>query len=313
MKKLISVVTPTFNEEANIDDLINQVRSIFDTQLTDYEYEHIIIDNCSSDQTAYLVKKHCDADKRIKLIVNSRNFGHIRSPVYAIKQAKGDAVISLVADFQDPPSLIPEFIKIWEQGAHQMVLGVKRSSAESPLFFLLRKVYYQLVSMLSEVELVKNFTGFGLYDKKVIDAIRPIDDVYPYWRGLICEVGFSKYLYPYDQPVRKRGFTKNNFYTLYDIGMLGITKHSKIPLRLCTVFGLLASITSFLIATYYLIIKLMHWDEMNLGIGPMVIGMFFFGSVQLFVIGLLGEYIGNIHTQTLRRPLVVELERINFD
>lgn len=313
MKKLISVVTPAYNEAGNIDDLINQVRTIFDTQLTEYDYEHIIIDNCSSDETVALVKKHCNVDKRIKLIVNSRNFGHIRSPVYAMKQAQGDAVISLVADFQDPPALIPEFVRIWEQGEHQMVLGVKRSSAESPLFFFVRKTYYSLVSKLSEIELVKNFTGFGLYDRRVIDAIRSIDDAYPYWRGLICEVGFSKYQYLYDQPVRTRGITKNNFYTLYDIGMLGLTTHSKLPLRLCTIFGFAASIVSLLIAFAYLIIKILHWDEMSLGIAPLVIGMFLFGSIQLMVIGFLGEYVGNIHTQILRRPLVVELERVNFE
>lgn len=313
MRKLISVVTPAYNEAGNIDDLIDQVRTIFETQLTEYDYEHIIIDNCSSDETVALVKKHCNVDKRIKLIVNSRNFGHIRSPVYAMRQAQGAAVISLVADFQDPPVLIPEFVRIWEQGEHQMVLGVKRSSAESPLFFFVRKTYYSLVSKLSEIELVKNFTGFGLYDRRVIDAIRSIDDAYPYWRGLICEVGFSKYQYLYDQPVRTRGITKNNFYTLYDIGMLGLTTHSKLPLRLCTIFGFAASIVSLLIAFAYLIIKILHWDEMSLGVAPLVIGMFLFGSIQLMVIGFLGEYVGNIHTQILRRPLVVELERVNFE
>lgn len=313
MKKLISIVTPTYNESCNINDLIIQVRDIFDKQLINYDYEHIIIDNCSSDETVALVKKHCKVDCRIKLIVNTRNFGHIRSPVYAMKLAKGDAVISLVADFQDPPLLIPEFVKIWEQGNYKMVLGVKRSSAESPLFFFMRNAYYSLISKISEIELVKNFTGFGLYDRQVIDVIRTIDDCYPYWRGLICEIGFLKYLYLYDQPVRTRGITKNNFHTLYDIGMLGLTTHSKLPLRICTIFGFIAALISFLLALSYFVIKLMHWDEMSLGIAPLVIGMFLFGSIQLMVIGFLGEYVGNIHTQILRRPLVVERERINFD
>lgn len=312
MKKLISIVTPAFNEAGNIEELIFQVKNEFTINLPEYDYEHIIIDNSSTDQTVKIVKKHCAKDKRIKLIVNSRNFGHIRSPVYAMKQAKGDAVVSLVADLQDPPSLISEFVRIWEKGQHQMVLGVKRTSEESPLFFFLRKIYYSLVTRLAEIELIKNFTGFGLYDSKVIDAINSIDDAYPYWRGLICEVGFSKYQYLYDQPVRKRGITKNNFYTLYDIGMLGITTHSKIPLRLCTIFGFIASVLSFVIAVTYLIIKILNWDEMRLGVAPLVIGMFFFGSIQLMVVGFLGEYVGNIHTQILRRPLVVELERINF-
>lgn len=312
MKKLISIVTPTFNEASNIEELIYQVRTEFLNNLSDYDYEHIIIDNSSTDNTVDIVKKHCAEDKRIKLIVNARNFGHIRSPAYAMKQAKGDAVVSLVADLQDPPSLITEFVRIWEKGQHQMVLGVKRTSEESPLFFFLRKVYYSLVSRLADLELIKNFTGFGLYDRKVIEVIKSIDDVYPYWRGLICEVGFSKYQYLYDQPVRKRGITKNNFYTLYDIGMLGITTHSKIPLRICTIFGFVASLLSFAIAIAYLIIKILNWDEMRLGVAPLVIGMFFFGSIQLMVVGFLGEYVGNIHTQILRRPLVVELERINF-
>lgn len=312
MKKLISIVTPTFNEAGNIDELIRQVKIIFETALVDYDYEHIIIDNCSTDQTVAIVKSHCAIDGRVKLIVNSRNFGHIRSPAYAMKQAKGDAVVSLVADFQDPPALIPDFVRIWEKGEFKMVLGVKKSSAESPLFFFFRKAYYSLVAKLADIELIKNFTGFGLYDRKVIDAIRSIDDSYPYWRGLICEIGFSKFQYLYDQPVRVRGITKNNFYTLYDIGMLGITTHSKIPLRLCTIIGFIASFASFLFALAYLAVKIMNWDEMRLGVAPLVIGMFFFGSIQLLVVGLLGEYVGNIHTQILNRPLVVEQERINF-
>ena len=311
-KKLISIVTPAYNEAENIKILISEVKKQFIENLQEYNYEHIIIDNCSTDSTAQIVKDICTVDKNVKLIINSRNFGHIRSPVYAMKLAKGDAVFSLVADLQDPPSLISEFVKIWEKGEYKMVLGIKKTSEESPLFFLMRKIYYNLVTKLADIELVKNFTGFGLYDKKVIDSIKQIDDSYPYWRGLICEVGFTKFKYPYDQPVRKRGFTKNNFYTLYDIGMLGITTHSKIPLRLCTVFGFISSFMSFIIALTYLIIKVIHWNEMSLGIAPIVIGMFFFGSVQLFVIGFLGEYVGNIHTQILKRPLVVELERYNF-
>lgn len=313
MKKLISIVTPAYNEEANIELVLRQVREQFESNLSEYDYEHIVIDNHSTDRTVALVKERCATDKRVKLIVNSRNFGHIRSPAYAMKLARGDAVILLVADLQDPPSLIPEFIRIWEAGEHKMVLGVKRTSEESRLFFLVRKAYYSLVTRLAEVELIKNFTGFGLYDRQVIDVIRGIDDPYPYWRGLICEIGFPKYLYEYDQPVRKRGITKNNFYTLYDIAMLGLTTHSKIPLRICTIFGFLTALMSFSIAMIYVIVKILNWDEMRLGIAPLVIGMFFFGSVQLFVIGFLGEYVGNIFTQTLRRPLVVELEKINFD
>jgi len=312
MKKLISIVTPTYNEAENISRLISLVNDQFNTRLTTYNYEHIFIDNASTDRTVDILREHCKTDKRIKLIINSRNFGHIRSPAYAIKQAKGDAVISLVADLQDPPSLIYEFIKIWEKGKYDMVLGVKETSDESSFLFFLRKLYYSLITKLSEIRLIKNFTGFGLYDKKVINAIISIDDPYPYWRGLICDIGFSKYEYIYNQPIRVKGVSKNNFYTLYDIGMLGITSHSKIPLRVCTIFGFIASLTSFIIAVSYFIIKLIHWDEMTLGMAPLVIGIFFFVSIQLLMIGILGEYIGNIYTQVLRRPLVVERERINF-
>lgn len=313
MKKLISVVTPTYNEQANVEEVIRQVRVQFETHLPDYDFEHIIIDNCSSDSTVAKVKRICQTDKRIRLIVNSRNFGHIRSPAHAMKRSRGNAAILLVADLQDPPSLIPEFVRVWEKEGFKLVLGVKRSSEESPLFFQLRRAYYFLVSRLAEVELVPNFTGFGLYDRKVIDVIRNIDDPYPYWRGLICEIGFSRFLYAYDQPIRRRGITKNNFYTLYDIAMLGITTHSKLPLRLCTIFGFLSSLMSMFIALLYVGVKLLNWNEMQLGIAPLVIGMFFFASVQLFVIGFLGEYVGNIHTQVLRRPLVIEMETINFD
>ena len=312
MKKLISIVTPTFNESENIAELIKLVVHEFKTKLSNYDYEYIFIDNSSTDNTADLIKDYCKINKNIKLIVNSRNFGHIRSPVYAMKQAKGDAVISLVADLQDPPFLISEFIRIWEAGQFDMVLGVKKTSDESFLFFFLRNIYYSFVTKVSEIKLIKNFTGFGLYDRKIINVIKLIDDPYPYWRGLICDIGFSRYEYAYNQPIRKKGISKNNFYTLFDIGMLGITSHSKIPLRACSIFGFIASLISFIIAVSYFIIKLIHWDDMSLGIAPLVIGIFFFGSIQLLMIGILGEYIGNIYTQVLKRPLVVEKEKINF-
>lgn len=308
MKK-ISVVTPTYNELNNIEILINQVRDLFNDSLKNYQYEHIIIDNCSTDGTIKVLKELSAKDRRIKVILNSRNFGHIRSPAYAMKLATGDAVISLVADLQDPPALIPEFIKIWEQGEHKMVLGVKRSSEESQLFFLVRIIYYEIITKIADIDLIKNFTGFGLYDKKVIEVIRTIDDPYPYWRGLICDVGFSKFQYPYDQPVRKRGFTKNNIFTLYDIGILGITTHSKIPIRFCTLIGFFSILTCLLLASITLIFR----NSFYFNISWTEISIFFFSSVQLLAIGILGEYIGNIQTQVLKRPIVVESERINFN
>lgn len=309
MKK-ISVVTPCYNEQENVGILYEEVKKQFEA-LPEYEYEHIFIDNASTDNTIKVLKDLASKDKNVKLIINARNFGHIRSPYYAMLQAKGDAVISLVSDLQDPPQLIPELIKKWEEG-YKIVVGIKKQSEENKLFFKLRKAYYNLVTKLSEVELVKNYTGFGLYDQLVIQELRKIQDNYPYFRGLICEVGFEKACIEYVQPARKRGITKNNFFTLYDIAMLGITSHSKLPLRLATMFGFLTAILSLIAALVYLIIKIIYWDSMPMGQAPLLIGFFFFSSIQLIFIGIIGEYIGNIHTHIMNRPLVVEKERINF-
>jgi len=308
--KLISVVSPCYNEQENVQILYEQVKKQFEL-LPQYQYEHIFIDNASTDNTVQILKAIAEKDKNVKIIVNSRNFGHIRSPYYAMLLAKGDAVISLVSDLQDPPELIPAFIKKWEEG-YKIVAGVKKNSEENFLFFRIRKAYYGLVTKLAEVELIKNFTGFGLYDKIVIENLREVKDNYPYFRGLICEVGFEKALVEYYQPVRKRGITKNNFFTLYDIAMLGITSHSKVPLRLATMFGFFTALLSLIAAIVYLILKIINWYSMPMGQAPLVIGLFFFSSIQLIFIGIIGEYIGNIHTHIMNRPLVVEKERINF-
>lgn len=308
--KLISVVSPCYNEQENVAILYEQVKQQFEL-LPNYKYEHIFIDNFSTDNTVSILKDIAQKDKNVKIIINSRNFGHIRSPYYGMLQAKGDAVISLVSDLQDPPELIPELIKKWEEG-FKIVCGVKRTSEENFLFFRLRKMYYGLVTKLSEVPLIKNFTGFGLYDQVVIEQLREVKDNYPYFRGLICEIGFEKALIEYNQPVRKRGITKNNFFTLYDIAMLGITSHSKLPLRLATMFGFITAFLSLIAAIVYLILKIINWYSMPMGQAPLVIGVFFFASVQLIFIGIIGEYIGNIHTHVMNRPLVVEKERINF-
>jgi len=309
--KLISVVTACFNEEENIREVYEQVRAVF-IDLPQYEYEHIFIDNASKDRTVGILKGIAQEDHRVKIIVNTRNFGHIRSPYHALMQAKGDAVISIVADLQDPPIMIKKFIKKWEEG-YKIVIGVKAQSEESPLFFAIRKAYYNLVGRLSEIELIKNFTGFGLYDQRVIETLRSIEDPYPYFRGLICDIGFERAVIEYIQPLRKRGFTKNNFYTLYDMAMLGITNHSKVPLRLATMTGFAVAFLNLIVALGYFVYKLIFWNSFTVGIAPLVIGLFFFASVQLFFIGIIGEYIGSIHTQVLKRPLVVEKERINFD
>ncbi len=308
--KLISVVTACFNEEENVAEVYRQVKEIF-SRLPEYAYEHIFIDNASKDKTVNILKEIASADRNVKIIVNARNFGHIRSPYHALLQTKGDAVIVIVADLQDPPAMIEDFIKKWENG-YKIVVGIKTQSRETPLMFMIRKLYYRFIAKLSEIELLKDFTGFGLYDKKVIEILREIDDPYPYFRGLIADIGFETAKIPYIQPTRKRGITKNNFYTLYDIAMLGITNHSKIPLRLATMLGFGMSIVSLLVAIIYFIYKLVFWSTFSVGIAPLVIGLFLFSSVQLFFLGIVGEYIGSIHTQVLKRPLVIEKERINF-
>ena len=310
MTPLISVVTACFNEEENVRELAGRVAEIF-KGLPQYQYEHIFIDNASTDRTVPILKEIAAGDKRVKIIVNARNFGHIRSPYYGLLQARGDAAILVVADFQDPPELIVEFLRKWEEG-FKMVVGIKKGSDEAKPMFAIRRLYYNLISRLSEVELLKDFTGFGLYDRQVLEILRSVPDPYPYFRGLICDIGFEKARVEFQQPVRKRGITKNNFYTLYDMAMLGMTNYSKVPLRLATMLGFAMSILSLLTCLAYLGYKLFFWERFSLGVAPLVIVMFFVGSVQLMFLGIVGEYVGAIHTQVLRRPLVIEKERINF-
>jgi len=309
--KFISVVTGCYNEEENVRELYCQVKEVFD-QMDDYTYEHIFIDNASRDKTVSILKEISLTDPNVKVIVNTRNFGHIRSPYHALMQAKGAAVIAMAADLQDPPAMIVDFLRKWESG-YKIVIGVKAKSEESALFFAIRSIYYRIIGRLADIELVKNFTGFGLYDRDIVDILKKIDDPYPYFRGLICDIGYERVEIEYTQNARKRGITKNNFYTLYDLAMLGITNHSKVPLRLATMTGFAVAILSLLVAVGYFIYKLIFWDSFSVGIAPLVIGLFFFASVQLFFIGIIGEYIGAIHTQILKRPLVIEKERINFD
>lgn len=310
--RLISVVTGSFNEEENVGELYERVCAVFARELPDYELELICIDNASTDRTVAVLKEIASRDKRLKIIVNNRNFGHIRSGYHAFLQASGEAVIVMASDLQDPPEMIPQFVREWERG-YKIVLAQKTTSDESPIFFFVRRMYYNIVTKLSEVDLVKNATGFGLYDRRVIEDIRRINDPYPYIRGLICDLGYERALIPFTQPARKRGFTKNNFYTLWDMAMLGITSHSKVPLRLAIFGGASVGVCSFLVAFAYLVYKLLFWSNFQVGTAPLVIGMFFIGAVQLIFIGLLGEYIGAIHTQVHRRPPVIEKERINFD
>lgn len=310
MSKLISIVTPCYNESQNIEELHERIAAVM--QKLPYEYEHICIDNSSNDNTVAKLRKIAEKDKRVKVIINARNFGHIRSPYYALLQARGDAAVLIASDLQDPPEMIPDFISKWEEG-FKTVLAVKPESEESKVMFFVRKCYYNIITKISEVPLVKNATGAGLFDRAVLDILKKIDDPYPYFRGLLCEIGFPIAQVPFRQVRRQRGITSNNFYSLYDLAMLGITNHSKLPLRLLTIGGFVLSFMSLIVAIAFLIAKLVFWDVFQLGLAPLLIGIFFFGAVQAFFIGVLGEYIGSIHTKVRKMPLVIESERINFD
>jgi glycosyltransferase involved in cell wall biosynthesis len=307
--KTISLITPCFNEAENVEELYARIQKTMEGMA--FNYEHIFIDNASTDETVKILKAIAVSDKRVKIIINARNFGHIRSPYYGLLQGSGDAVIILASDLQDPPELIPDFIHKWEQG-YKVVIGIKTKSEEFGLFYFLRSLYYRTLRSLSDVRLIDNYTGFGLYDQRVIEILRTINDPYPYFRGLIADIGFEMAEIAFTQPRRKRGLTKNNFYTLYDMAMLGVTNYTKIPLRLATMLGFFSAVVSFLIGLVYLIYKLVYWYQFSLGSAPLVIGLFFLGSIQLLFLGIVGEYIGAIYTQVMHRPLVIEKERINF-
>ncbi len=310
--KLISVITPCYNEEENIEQLYLCIKNIFKDLLA-YDYEHIFIDNDSHDRSKEILREIASKDKNIKVIFNTRNFGHIRSPLHAIFQASGDAIIIVAGDFQDPPEMIVDFLKKWEEG-NKIVIGIKNKSKENIFMFFIRKMFYKTLNKFSDIELIKNFTGFGLYDRSFIDIVKKINDPYPYFRGLIPEFGLQRFEIEYLQPKRKRGKSSHSFIILYDIAMLGFVNYSKIPLRMASFVGFFIAILSFLIALGYLVYKLLFWQEFNLGLAPLIIGFFFFSSVQLIFIGIIGEYVGSILTQIQQkeRPLVIEKERINF-
>ena len=309
-KPLISLVTPCFNEEANVDELYKQI-ALEMAKIPEVDYEHIFIDNASTDTSVEKIKALIKHDPRVRLIVNARNFGHIRSPIHGILQAAGDAVMLLASDLQDPPALIPTFIAQWFAG-FKVVIGVKPSSKETAAMFLARRFYYLTIGKISDVPLIPNFTGFGLYDRVVIEHLRKLKDPYPYFRGVIADLGFPYASIPFEQPRRVRGITKNNFYTLYDMAMLGVTSYSKMPLRLATMGGFALAALCLLAAIGYGFAKLLYWNSFSLGMAPLIIAFFFFSSVQLLFIGILGEYIASIHTQVKQHPHVVESERINF-
>ncbi len=310
MKK-ISIVIPTYNELENIELLVNELNDLLNEKLSAYSNEIIIIDNYSTDGTRDKIKEICSRNENVKGILNAKNFGQLNSPFYGMTQATGDTVILMVADFQDPPKMILDFIDEWEKG-YKIVIGIKSKSKESKLMYFLRTLYYKMINKIANVDHIEHFTGFGLYDKDFINILRKLEDPSPYLRGIVAELGFTRKELNYEQPQRKFGKTKNNFYSLYDIGMLGITSYSKVILRISTFVGFIVGGLSFLLSVIYLILKLIFWYSFPVGTAPILIGIFFLGGLQLFFIGILGEYIMNINTKILKRPLVIEEERINF-
>jgi glycosyltransferase involved in cell wall biosynthesis len=309
MKKLISIVTPTFNEEQNIHSLSKAISLQMNN--SDFDYEHIIIDNASTDNTQEVIRKLCLENKKVKAIFNNRNFGHIRSPYYAILQTKGEAVILLAADGQDPPELIAKLVEKWNHGSDVVLL--KRKSSKTNFFLESIKIFfYKIINLLSEIRLLEKTTGSGIFDKKIIEELRKIEEPYPYFRGLIMEIANKIDFVEFDQPNRKYGQSKNNFFTLFDIAMLGIIKHSKLPLRLMTITGFVFSVLACVTGIFFFIYKLLFWDSFQLGLAPIILGLFFGISFQILLLGIIGEYVGFTLTQVRKFPLVIEKERINF-
>ncbi|MCI8982917.1 MAG: glycosyltransferase family 2 protein [Hungatella sp.] len=310
--KTISIVVPCYNEEDNVQALADALRAMFKESLPSYRYEIIFIDNDSRDSTRDIIRRLAGEDKGIKGIFNAKNFGQFNSPYYAMLQSTGDCTVLMAADFQDPVDMIPKYVREWENG-YRIVIGIKKSSQENPLMYWLRGCYYKMIKKLSDVEQIEQFTGFGLYDRRFIKVLRDLDDPTPFLRGIVAELGFRRKEIPYEQPKRRAGKTSNNFYRLYDAAMLSVTSYTKAGLRLATIFGGLCCCVSMAVALVYLVLKMMYWDRFAAGMAPLLIGMCFLGSVQIFFIGLVGEYILAINSRVMKRPLVIEEERINFD
>jgi len=310
--KLITILTQTFNEEANVREVHRRVLELA-ARLPQYRFEHLFIDNASTDRTVEILREMAGQDLTVRVIVNARNFGAARSGQHGFVQARGDAVGVLYADLQDPPELFIDMIREWEKG-FPIVAAIKNTSEENGLMYGVRTFYYRLIARLTNVKVLEHFTGFGLYDRSVVERIRnEFPDPHPFFRGMIAEIGLPVAKVYYNQKRRERGITKNNFYTLYDFAMLGITNLSKVPLRLVIFAGFVSGLFSFLLGMFYLIYKLIFWRSFSVGVAPVVLGLFFLGSIQLIALGIIGEYVGSIHTLVLKRPLVTEKERINFD
>lgn len=313
MKK-ISIMIPCYNEVENVEAISRAVIEIFEKELSQYDYEILFIDNASNDGTRDKIETICLQNKKIKAIFNVTNFGQFNSPFYGMCQTTGDCTIAMCCDFQDPPEMIPMFVREWEKG-HKIVSGIKTSSKESGVIYFLRTVYYRMIRNMSSVKMIEHFTGFGLYDKTFIALLKELDDPIPFLRGIVAEYGggFNMVELEYEQPKRRAGKTHNNFYSLYDAAMLSITSYTKVGLRLATFLGFACSAVSIVVAVVYVVMKLLYWDRFTVGTAPLTIGVFIIGGIQLFFIGLIGEYILNINTRVIHRPIVVEEKRINFD
>lgn len=311
MKK-ISMLIPCYNEEENVVPMAEALIHLFQDQLSGYEYEIVFIDNCSVDATRDKLRLLCVKYPQVKAILNAKNFGQFNSPYYGMLQVTGDCVISMCCDFQDPVEVIPQFVEAWEEG-YRIVCGIKATSKENGIMRFMRTCYYKTIKKMSQVEQIEHFTGFGLYDRAFIEVLRKLDDPTPFLRGIVAELGFKRKDIKYEQQKRRAGKTHNNWYTLYDAAMLSFTSYTKIGLRIATIGGFLCGLVSLGIAVVYLVLKLLYWNNFQAGMAPVIIGMFLMGSVELFFIGLLGEYIMNINTRVMKRPLVVEEERLNFE
>lgn len=311
-RRKITIVTPCYNEEAGIEECYLAVKLFFTEQLTDYDYEHLFIDNYSQDNTVELLREIAEGDPKVRVIVNSRNFGPNHSPYHAILEASGDAVIPVVADLQTPVATIREFIRLWEQG-FDMVLGIRVGMSEARWLRMSRDIYYRIMSRLSHIEHYHGFIGFGLFDRKTVEVMRRLVNPNPYFRRIISEIGFRKAFVEYVQPPRRHGKSRLSFPDLLDYAILGMVSCSKVPLRLMTVVGLLVSVSSLLVGLGYLLLKLVYWDSFAMGTAPLLIGMFFLAAIQIFCLGMIGEYVGVIFDHVRNRPLVIERERINFD
>lgn len=312
MKKTISILVPTYNEEENVEMLAEAVIDVFNKDLSGYAYELVFIDNASTDGTRTKLRALCTGNECVKAIFNAKNFGQFNSPYYGLQQTTGDCAILLCADFQDPIELIPEFVREWEAG-YKIVIGKKTTSRENRGMYFLRSIYYKMIKKMSEVEQIEHFTGFGLYDREFVEVLRGVHDPTPFLRGIVAELGWKRKEIPYEQKKRRAGKTKNNFYRLYDAAMLSFTSYTKIGLRLATFTGFAVAGISFLVAVFYVIIKLTNWDTYGMGMASIAVGLFFLGAVQLIFIGLIGEYILSMNQRIMNRPLVIEEERINFE